>query len=358
MTSATSVVPPARAVTFALDPGRPFVSRTFDYAVIGGGLSLLVVAALKLGAEASLTPLLLANLGVIILLSNSAHFAASTVRLYTKRDTFRDLPFLTMGLPLVTVLVLGLAVAWPEAAGLHLRNLYLTWSPYHYSAQAYGLAVMYGYRSGGGWSMADKRLLRLACVCPFFYAFLGNRDVGLEWFVPTSVLDVPVVHAVRVGLVVVLGVASFVLPAGLFLRHQTGGRPRLPLISLMVVMSNGVWLVTLPYMDAFVWATIFHGLQYLAIVTVFHVRERMALPGNSQPWWRHAGAFYLACLGLGYLLFQVWPHAFVLAGFGFVESAMLVTAAINVHHFIVDAYIWRLRRDPNYAVVRPAAALG
>lgn len=38
-------------------------------------------------------------------------------------------------------------------------------------------------------------------------------------------------------------------------------------------------------------------------------------------------------------LCQVWPHAFVLAGFGFVESAMLVTAAINAHHFIVDAYI-------------------
>jgi hypothetical protein len=35
-----------------------------------------------------------------------------------------------------------------------------------------------------------------------------------------------------------------------------------------------------------------------------------------------------------------------------------VTAVINIHHFVVDAYIWRLRRDPNYRIVtgtEPAA---
>ena len=29
----------------------------------------------------------------------------------------------------------------------------------------------------------------------------------------------------------------------------------------------------------------------------------------------------------------------------------VTVAAINIHHFVVDAYIWRLRRDPNYANV-------
>ena len=31
-------------------------------------------------------------------------------------------------------------------------------------------------------------------------------------------------------------------------------------------------------------------------------------------------------------------------------------AVINIHHFIVDAFIWRLRRDPNYRVVIGAPA--
>ena len=32
-------------------------------------------------------------------------------------------------------------------------------------------------------------------------------------------------------------------------------------------------------------------------------------------------------------------------------------AAINVHHFVVDAFIWRLRKDSNYAVVSAQPAV-
>lgn len=59
-------------------------------------------------------------------------------------------------------------------------------------------------------------------------------------------------------------------------------------------------------------------------------------------------AFYGTCLALGYLLFQVWPLGYTVLGFGHAESWALVIAAINIHHFIVDAFIWRLRRDANY----------
>jgi hypothetical protein len=47
-------------------------------------------------------------------------------------------------------------------------------------------------------------------------------------------------------------------------------------------------------------------------------------------------------------------------GFGPAESVLLVVAVINIHHFIVDAYIWKLRPgDSNRQVVvasRAAAA--
>ena len=55
---------------------------------------------------------------------------------------------------------------------------------------------------------------------------------------------------------------------------------------------------------------------------------------------------------LGYGLFYCWPYAFVLTGFGLAESVLLVTATINIHHFVVDAYIWRLgRTDSNSRLV-------
>jgi hypothetical protein len=34
-----------------------------------------------------------------------------------------------------------------------------------------------------------------------------------------------------------------------------------------------------------------------------------------------------------------------------VQSGLLVTAIINIHHFVVDAFIWKLKRDPNYETV-------
>jgi len=48
-----------------------------------------------------------------------------------------------------------------------------------------------------------------------------------------------------------------------------------------------------------------------------------------------------------------------LLGFSIVQSGLLVTAIINIHHFVVDAFIWKLRRDPNYQTVVdvPASAV-
>jgi hypothetical protein len=48
----------------------------------------------------------------------------------------------------------------------------------------------------------------------------------------------------------------------------------------------------------------------------------------------------------------------VLASLHFSQSLLIMVAIINIHHFIVDAYIWRLKRDPNYAVVTSATRQG
>jgi hypothetical protein len=357
--SAVGATLPAAALRRgAVEPGRPFVGLAFDYLVIGGGFSLVVLALLHSGAAPTVSVFLKEHLWTLVLLSNSAHFAGSTVRLYTRAGSFRDLPFLTMGLPLVTLAVLAAGLFFPGLVGQNLLSLYLTWSPYHYSAQAYGIAVLYCHRSGATWNEADKQWLRLSCFAPFVYAFLSIPGAGLAWLMPTAVLADPAAATVRGLAAAAAQVGSFVGPLVLFARHQANGRPRLPLISLLAVVANAVWLVMLSYQVALVLATItiFHGLQYLAILTLVHVRERMARPGNALPAWRHAAGFYARCLGLGYLLFQAWPYAFVLAGFSYAESLLLVVSVINIHHFVVDAFIWRLRRDPSYAAAAASAA--
>lgn len=331
--------------------GRVFVNAPFDYLVIGGGLSLLTFAAL-LGSGGLLQPSF-ATLAIpfLALALNSAHFAASTVRLYTKPGSFADWPFLTMGLPLLTLAVLSVAILWPEAIGTNLTALYLTWSPFHYAAQAFGLACMYHYRSGGTLSVTERRLLYATCLLPFLYSFFFAQGAGLAWFLPESWLtSAPSLAHAFPGLRLSFAVFVFAAPVALATLRVAKGERGLPLISWLIIVANGAWWVVFTYFEAFVWATIFHGLQYLAIVMIFHVRDHSAQANNRRAPRVLTLRFYGASLALGFLLFNVWPFAYLFAGFGLAESMLLCAAVINIHHFIVDRYIWRLRKDSNNQV--------
>ena len=86
-------------------------------------------------------------------------------------------------------------------------------------------------------------------------------------------------------------------------------------------------------------------------MAVFHAEDQVRRADNRHGRPYHVAWLVVACVTLGYALFQCWPRAYMWAGFGKVESIYMVIAAINVHHFIVDAYIWKIRKDPNYRTV-------
>jgi hypothetical protein len=343
------------------------VHPAYDVLLIGGGLSVLAFIAI---AATGVTLLgsggqgqAMQRLALVVFLANSAHFASSTVRLYTKRDSFEEHRFLTMGLPLVCVGVLGLCLALPELFGRHLWALYLTWAPFHYSAQAFGIASLYCRRAGCDLDPVQRRWLRAVCLLPFFFAILGTSPaMGLAWLVPPEwISGVPGLPKLLNALRWVLSVATFAIPVLLFAALARGERPGMPLISLLAVLANGLWWIGFSALEAFGWATIFHGIQYLALVIVFHVKERAARPGDSSSPSFHALSFYAASLLLAYALFQLWPYTAWTLGFGWAESVILVVAIINLHHFIVDAYIWRFRpSDSNRRVIEqiPPPAAG
>ncbi|MFP6654123.1 MAG: hypothetical protein VCB25_00745, partial [Myxococcota bacterium] len=127
---------------------------------------------------------------------------------------------------------------------------------------------------------------------------------------------------------------------------RSESRP-MPLIGALMLITNGVWWFIFPPMQAFVWATIFHGIQYLAIIVIFHVKDQMLRKDNRHGILFHALSFYGASLVLGFLLFDWFPRAYILAGVAAGTSVMMTVAAINIHHFIVDSYIWRLKKSDN-----------
>lgn len=331
--------------------GKPFMHPAADFLFIGAAWSI-VATAILLARPQWVAGMSLEALTLLVLLINSAHFAASTVRLYSEPKNFTKFPFVTMLLPLLAIAVLAICLVAPVALGRHLQALYLTWSPYHYAAQTYGLVVMYCYRSGQQLTPFEKRLIWWTCLLPFLRAFLGAPSSGLGWFVSREALAVypALVLALRY-LTDVLLVMIFAAPIALMAHLYRTKKQFIPLIGLTMMVANGLWWTALDFLNAFVIATVAHGLQYLAIVLVLDVQARLRDPANKHGWIYHAARYYAICLLLGYALFYWWPYAFVWAGAGLAESILLVTAVINVHHFIVDRYIWRApaparRMDP------------
>ncbi|MDJ0926968.1 MAG: hypothetical protein QNJ73_04880 [Gammaproteobacteria bacterium] len=339
--------------------GNCFVSPWFDYLTIGSVWSI-VLTAWWIWEPAAVDTVTGLPLPWLVLLANSAHFAASTVRLYSKPAYYQEFRFLAFGFPAVTLAVLVLAIAFPGEAGRYLQVLYLTWAPFHYAKQVYGLSLMYSFRSGLRLGTGDKRLVYWTAMMPFLYAlFSGSPHMGVGWLLSPEILAAR--PWLLEGLQTVrslLGVLVYAMPVLLFGWFWKSKSAPPPLMVASLLLSNALWWTSLSFGEAFVVATIGHGIQYLAIMLIYHVREQMREPTNTRSWLTHASLFYAKCVVLGYAIFNVWPWVFVWAGAGFAESMLMCVAVINIHHFIVDAYIWRLRVPQNQKALadRPAAA--
>jgi hypothetical protein len=337
--------------------GRPLVNPAFDLLLIASGLTFPVAAWLAWDPRSAGTAIGL-SLPLVMLLVTQTHIVASSFRLYTKPGAFRELPFVTMALPLLTLAVLTVCIAFASGLGQHLWALALTWTPFHFSMQTFGIAMLYCHRSSCPLDASERQLLRLTCGLPFLRSLFSGavEGFGIGWLVPPEILYA---NEARASLMLVsiraLDVLTFAAPVALYalLRHR--GRS-MPLLALTAVLANGIWFAFFSYVGAFVWANIFHGLQYVVLVGFLYLRDQLASDRN-----RHGPAYHLAlyagvCIAAGYAMHQCWPLAYTLAGFGPIESAMLVVAIVNVHHFIVDGYIWRLRSDRRYATAVAAPA--
>lgn len=330
--------------------GRLFVNPLVDYLLIGCGLSLPILALIRIAPE--LNP---ARGGVpfwIFIIINGAHFAASSVRLYADDDVRQQRPFLSWAFPVLCFAVVGLSLAQPRVSS-YVEALFYTWSPYHYAAQTYGLAVMYAMRSGARLSAHDKQQMWLVCMLPFVYSLLTTPAGGFGLLLRQAlVAGLPVMEPVLALAARVVAGAVLLLPVSLFWQlHRSRGRS-VPLISLLLQVTNGIWWLGAEYPDAWFWSALFHSLQYLIVATAMHVNQR----SGAAP--RHlrllAGAsFYGTSLGVGALLFLAVPLVYMQFGFTVAASFTTVSWVINLHHFIVDGFVWRSRPARGTAPPRP-----
>ena len=189
-----------------------------------------------------------------------------------------------MAVPVVTIAVLTVCICFADETGRYLTTLCLAWSPFHYAAQAYVLAVMYCFRSGYMLSPFDKNLLWWISLFPFFFVLAQMGEVELiRGLMPIQFLAANLSLApVFAPDVTSLDFLSLALPLLLYVKvWRMDGSGLIPMISLLVLLTNAVWWMAFCGCNAIVFATIFHGVQYLAIVIIFHVKDQCARPENK-----------------------------------------------------------------------------
>jgi hypothetical protein len=114
---------------------------------------------------------------LVILVSGTPHYGATLLRVYERAEDRRAYAFFTVWITgaLVALFFAGVASAF---IGSLLLTVYLTWSPWHYSGQNYGVALMFLGRRGVAVDPRAKRAFHATFFLSFVLTFLAQHGTG------------------------------------------------------------------------------------------------------------------------------------------------------------------------------------
>ena len=284
----------------------------------------------------------------LALLFNYPHYMATIYRAYHTKEDFEKYRIFTVHITLLVALTVIFSHFWIRSLPF-IFTLYLTASPWHYSGQNYGLFMMFARRAGGQPTNIERRAL--------YAAFLGSYAVlllslhtgpsGDPLFIS---LNIPAMISSRAE--AALAVATVACSAfGLSrLIAQAGVRRMIP--SLTLLSTEFVWFLAPPLLSLLKhfqvpqsrYSTgvlaVMHSAQYLWITSYYAKREAATTP--NRPWRPFSYFAILVVGGIALFIPGPWLSSLVFH-FDFTRSFLLFTALVNIHHFILDGAIWKLR---------------
>jgi tetratricopeptide (TPR) repeat protein len=284
----------------------------------------------------------------LALFLNYPHYMATVYRAYHRSEDFHKYRVFTVHITLLLLVTAVVSHFWFRALPF-LFTLYVTWSPWHYSGQNYGILMMFARRAGAQPTNPERRALYAAFLLSYAILFV-NFHTGPSTDPLFLSLNFPGV--VSSQLLIVLAIAFVACSAyGLSrLIGQAGWRAMVP--SLTLFSTQFLWFLlptVLSLGDGFHvpqsrYSTgvlaVMHSAQYLWITSYYARREANA-EGHQR--WRPLAYFAVLVAG-GIALFVPGPwitsHVF---HFDFTRSFLIFTALVNLHHFILDGAIWKLR---------------
>jgi tetratricopeptide (TPR) repeat protein len=282
------------------------------------------------------------------LIFNYPHFMATIYRAYHRREDFEKYKFFTLHLTLLIVLtgiLLHATYRWVP----WIFTLYICWSPWHYTGQNYGILMMFARRAGAQVTEAERRWLHAAFVASYLMLLASFETGGSS---DPLILSMGLPSKFTLPLRLVLGAlfALFALLAFRPLIRRSGLRAMAAPLTL--VFTQFLWFVlpTLLELRAAYQIpqtryssgvlAVLHSAQYIWITSYYQQREARAA---GQPRWRMVTYFLMLIAG-GIALFIPGPWlASYIFHYDFTTSFLIFTALVNIHHFLLDGALWKLR---------------
>jgi len=282
----------------------------------------------------------------LALFFNYPHYMSTLYRAYHTQAEFRKYRLFTIhltGLVLLTVIVTHLhfsLLPW-------IFTLYLTISPWHYSGQNYGLFMMFVRRVAAEIDEMTRQAIYCSFVLCYAILFLSLHTGPSD----RLFLSIGIPEKAALGVRIVLTAAFLAASAyGLCqLVRRLGWKPMTPplvlfstqvlwfLVPGVLALLKGISLPQSRYSTGVL--PLMHSAQYLWI-TSYYARRESSTEGTR---WRPFAYFAILIVG-GVALFVPGPwlvsYVFHL---DFSASFLVFTALVNLHHFILDGAIWKLR---------------
>jgi tetratricopeptide (TPR) repeat protein len=347
----------------------PWIYRPWLDLLIGCGAwsaPLLAIALLMTPAHTHAWAMAFYLLAIVF---NYPHFMATIYRAYHTRADFEKYKFVTLHV----TLLLGLTAIVMHASPRFfpwLFTLYICWSPWHYSGQNYGLLMMFARRSGAEISAGERRWLRGAFVASYLM-LLASFETGGSSDPLILSLGLPPKFTFPVRLA--FGVAFMIFTFLGFRRLIRALGARAMLAALTLAFTQFLWFVlpTLLELNSVSQVpqtryssgilAVLHSAQYIWITSYYQRREARA--AGQKNW--HIATYFATLLAGGIALFIPGPWLVsYLFHYDFTTSFLIFVSLVNIHHFILDAKLWKLRDkrvaallvDPGGKPSAPAAA--
>jgi len=284
----------------------------------------------------------------LALLSNYPHFMATVYRAYHTRDEFEKYRIYTVHVALLLA-VAGVVTHLWYALLPWIFTLYICWSPWHYTGQNFGLLVMFARRAGVSPTETERRALRLSFIASYILLMLSfHTGASGDALILSLGLAAKFTLPARAVLALFfVGASGWALAS---LARRSSFRTILPVLTL--AMTQFLWFL-LPAVIELVSGreipqtryssgllAVLHSTQYLWITSYYQKKEARAA-GDSH--WSFS-RYLLTLIAGGIALFIPGPWI-VSRVFhtDFAASFLTFTALVNIHHFILDGAIWKLR---------------